>query len=562
MNDNKEAKKKYFTAFQESTDSYSLPDRFTFPFYYEPHPLCILAAKELQNHLESQTEWDHNFGLKPEKKGLVIGKMFGVLVVQNEQGELGYLAAFSGKLADKNHHFGFVPPVFDNLAENSFFNAEAEEVNQINDQIEMLQNDPKFLEVKAFLEEETALSLSQLKAQKQAMKTARQDRKVRRQIAIKELRPDLLDSLNEALDLESQNGSIFLKNLTLYWKSRLAESQQKVDLYLQEIAFLQAKRREKSGALQRSLFDQYQFLNQKSVKKSLSEIFQNSPPPAGAGECAAPKLLQYAFMNQMKPLAIAEFWWGQAPKSKIRKHGHFYPACRGKCEPILAHMLEGIEMDENPMLADPGIGKEIITIYEDDQLLVINKPAEFLSVPGKSILDSVFYRMKQKYREATGPLIVHRLDMSTSGLMLIAKTKEVHKFLQKQFIKRTIKKRYVALLEGILRREEGIIDLPIRVDLDDRPRQLVCFEHGKSAQTKWKVVERFNGQTRIHFFPITGRTHQLRVHAAHKLGLNLPIVGDDLYGNKANRLYLHAEFIEFLHPASREIMTIQCEAEF
>jgi tRNA pseudouridine32 synthase/23S rRNA pseudouridine746 synthase len=225
-------------------------------------------------------------------------------------------------------------------------------------------------------------------------------------------------------------------------------------------------------------------------------------------------------------------------------------------------MLEGIEMDENPLLKNPAEGKEIEIIFEDEHILVINKPAEFLSVPGRYIKDSVAQRMKEKFPNATGPLIVHRLDMSTSGIMLIAKSLEVHKFLQSQFIKRTIKKRYVALLEGIVNEKEGIVDLPLRTDWNERPKQLVCYESGKSAQTKWKVIERKNQQTRIHFFPITGRTHQLRVHAAHPLGLNLPIFGDDLYGTKSKRLCLHAEWIEFVHPISREVKSVTVEAEF
>jgi len=282
----------------------------------------------------------------------------------------------------------------------------------------------------------------------------------------------------------------------------------------------------------------------------------------GSGECAAPKLLQYAFQHKMKPLAMAEFWWGQSPKSEIRKHQNFYPACIGKCKPILSHMLAGMNIDENPLLKNPAEGKEIDIVFEDEYLLVVNKPAEFLSVPGRNIQDSVANRMKEKYPEATGPLIVHRLDMSTSGIMLIAKSLEVHKFLQAQFIKRTIKKRYVALLEGIVSEEEGTVDLPLRTDWNERPKQLVCYESGKPAQTNWKVIDRKNKQTRIHFFPITGRSHQLRVHAAHPLGLNIPIVGDDLYGKKNERLCLHAEWIEFQHPISREVMSVEIEAEF
>ena len=259
---------------------------------------------------------------------------------------------------------------------------------------------------------------------------------------------------------------------------------------------------------------------------------------------------------------MAEFWWGESPKSSIRKHGLFYPACYGKCQPILGHMLKGMKIDENPLLKNPAADKTIETIYEDDDLLLINKPAEFLSVPGKIIKDSVELRMQMQYPKSTGPLLVHRLDMSTSGIMLIAKTKKAHKYLQKQFINRNIKKRYVALLDGDLKYDKGEINLPLRLDIDDRPRQLVCEEHGKPARTKWKVIKRNQTTTKVYFYPITGRTHQLRVHAAHKNGLNSPILGDDLYGEKSNRLHLHAESIEFEHPTTKKRISFKCAAPF
>ena len=556
---------KNFLVFQQSIADFSLPDRFTFPFYYQAHPLCILAAEEIQHHLQYQREWKHNFGLIEGQEGLVIGKMFGVLLVQNKKGEVGYLAAFSGKLANSYHHNKFVPPLFDLLLEEGFFLKEEEQINQINREIEIIEKHPDFLLSQnhlLFIQNQAVLALEQ---KKQQLKLAKLDRKVQRENANENFSSEELNILLEKLKRESQRNHFELKDLNKFWKTQINLAQEKQDLLEEKINFLKEERKRKSNDLQQKLFDQYLFLNQYKETKSLSEIFEftaEKKPPAGSGECAAPKLLQYAFEHDLKPLAMAEFWWGQSPSSELRKHGFYYPACRGKCEPILAHMLKDIEMDENPMLINPALGKEIDTIFEDEFLLIINKPSEFLSVPGKNIQDSVYERMKHKYPLATGPLLVHRLDMSTSGLMIIAKTKEVHKNLQSQFIKRFIKKSYVALLEGIILEEEGIIDLPLRVDLDDRPRQLVCYEYGKAAQTKWKVIERIGEQTKIQFFPITGRTHQLRVHAAHPLGLNAPIVGDDLYGMKANRLHLHAESIEFRHPVTKEIMIIKLAPEF
>ena len=553
----------HFITFQESIKGIALPERFTFPFCYEPHPLSILAAKELQDYIQTQNNWQHNFGLNDNKNG--IGKMFGVLVVQNADNELGYLAAFSGKLAGGNHHERFVPPVFDILEEKGFFILEEQNINLINREIEKLENAEAFTQLKAQLIKAQEQANEESAQLKQQVKKAKAARDIRRQEAKTSLSPTDFDALQVVLNNESVYLYFQLKDLSKIWKWRLSEIKQQLDVYQTEINALKAERKNKSSLLQQQLFDNYTFLNQYGETKSLCDIFplsENVVPPAGAGECAAPKLLQYAFLHQLKPIAMAEFWWGQSPNSEIRKHAHFYSACISKCEPILAHMLEGIKMDINPMSINTALGQDFETIYEDDYLLVINKPFDFLSVPGKKVEDSIFSRIKEKYPESTGPLIVHRLDMSTSGLMLIAKTKEVHQHLQSQFIKRKIKKRYTALLDGIVLQDEGLIDLPLRVDLEDRPRQLVCYEHGKPAQTLWKVVERLNNQTKIHFFPITGRTHQLRVHASHPLGLNMPIIGDDLYGKRADRLYLHAESLEFMHPHSLEIMTVEAAAAF
>lgn len=553
----------HFIPFQTCIEEYALPERFTFPFCYEPHPLSILAANELQAYIQTQNDWQHNFGLEGDKNG--IGKMFGVLVVQNADNELGYLAAFSGKLAGGNHHERFVPPVFDILEDQGFFKLEEQNINTINRAIEKLENAEAFIELKAQLHKAEQQAKEETEQLKQQLKEAKTARDIRRQEAQTSLSPTNFDDLQVVLNNESVYLYFQLKDLAKIWKWRLSEIQQQLDVYQAEINALKAERKNKSSLLQRQLFDNYTFLNQYGETKSLCDIFplsDNMVPPAGAGECAAPKLLQYAFLHQLKPIAMAEFWWGQSPNSEIRKHAHFYSACISKCEPILTHMLEGIKMDINPMSINTALGQSFETIYEDDYLLVINKPFDFLSVPGKKVGDSIYSRIKEKYPESTGPLIVHRLDMSTSGLMLIAKTKEVHQHLQSQFIKRKIKKRYTALLDGIVLQDEGLIDLPLRVDLDDRPRQLVCYDYGKPAQTLWKVVERLTNQTKIHFFPITGRTHQLRVHASHPLGLNMPIIGDDLYGKRANRLYLHAESLEFMHPHSFEVMTVEAPCAF
>ena len=554
----------HFTLFKQSIASTALPERFTFPFYYQPHPLCVLAAKELQSYLATQTQWQHNFGLTGNTE-TAIGKMFGVLLVQNKQGVIGYLAAFSGKLAENNHLPNFVPPVFDMLAEDGFFLAGQKEINLINEQIRNLEDNPQIPLLEMALESEKASSAKQIKAHRQLIIEGRKTRKVRRVEAEKILNLDAYTQVKDQLSKQSIQDKNQLRDLTIYWRARIQNAERDLVKVNSELTILKQKRKVLSCALQQQLFENYRFLNDQGIYKNLCDIFKETPqqvPPAGAGECAAPKLLHYAFQHQIKPLAMAEFWWGASPKSEIRQHRNFYGACLGKCQPILAHMLEGINMDDNPLLTNPGEGKTIDVVYEDEVMVIINKPADFLSVPGKSIEDSVYLRMKQRYPQASGPLIVHRLDMSTSGLMVIALTKDVHKNLQKQFINRTVKKRYVALLDGEITVEQGIIDLPLRVDLDDRPRQLVCYQYGKAAQTKWQVIGRNNKLTKVYFYPITGRTHQLRVHSAHLNGLNTPIVGDDLYGNKSDRLHLHAETLELNHPVTKALMHFQVEAEF
>ncbi|MBL0098883.1 MAG: RNA pseudouridine synthase [Saprospiraceae bacterium] len=548
-----------FTHFIHDVSDDTLPEKFTFPFCYEPHPIAVKATTELQLRLEEMNITNHDFGLEDGQSG--VGKMFGVLVVKTHDEVLGYLSAFSGKLGQSNHYPGFVPPVFDTHDLTGFYKKGEEEINLINRRIEKLESAEEYLQNKTLLENKKNEAASSVKSLKNEIKLAKISRDARR----KEVAAETYDAVNEILNQESITYHYRLKELNKYWKQRLEDIQQQLNIFQAQIQAHKDDRRQRSALLQKKLFEQYAFLNQQNQKKNLIDIFEITDeltPPSGAGECAAPKLLQYAFRHHLIPVAMAEFWWGKSPASEIRKHGHFYPACNGKCKPILSHMLEGIPMDENPMLTNPAIGKKLPVIMEDDFILIVNKPAEFLSVPGKKIVDSVFSRVRMMYPKATGPLIVHRLDMSTSGIMLIAKTKEIHQHLQSQFIKRKIKKKYVAILDGCITGTEGEIDLPIRVDLDDRPRQLVCYQYGKPALTLWQVAEQTENGTRVYFYPHTGRTHQLRVHAAHPSGLGTPIKGDDLYGTRADRLYLHAETLDFIHPITKEWVHVECKPDF
>ncbi len=537
-----------------------LPKKLDFPFYYDPKPLAIQAAKQLQARLEIE-DFNHNFGIGQSIRGNAIGKMFGVLVVEDGSGEIGYLAAFSGKLGDKNHHEGFVPPVFDILEEDGFFKKGEVELNELNRKIESIENSLEFANSIQILERLKKESEEKINTFKAWLKSEKQKRDEIRLKNIDILSQVEFEKLNEQLKNESISQQLEFKRLKKSLAHEISELEQSTYGELRELKELRAT---KSAALQQSIFSEYTFLNSKKQNQSLLEIFSNTVfkvPPAGAGECAAPKLFQYAFLHDLKPICMAEFWWGMSPDSEVRVHKQFYPACRGKCEPILEHMLEGIQVEENPLLQQAEV-TELEIVFEDEWLLLVNKPADFLSVPGKELKDSVLERIKINYPSATGPLLVHRLDMSTSGLLLVAKTEEVYKNLQKQFIQRKVKKTYIALLEGIVTKKEGSINLPLRVDLEDRPKQMVCYEYGKNALTEFKVLEIKDNKTRIEFFPITGRTHQLRVHAAHHLGLNCPIVGDDLYGTKAQRLHLHAAKIEFTHPISREKMLVDCKADF
>ncbi len=555
----------FFTPFSGDVGSIPLPEKFTFPFYYDPHPLCVLAAKELQHYISKQTHWPHNFGIDPNRPELEVGKMFGVLVVQKQNGELGYLSAFSGKLADMERPEGFIPHVLDLEVGDNFFDRGMVRINTVSREIKAIEKSQNFIDQKRVLAEAKAQAEMEIESKREDIREARKTRKELFKKAKEEMTTEQFAELEKHEIKSSLHKKHLLRQLTAEWETRIEILQTEFDKLMNNLTALREKRKSLSAALQQEIFDNYQFLNIEGEIKTLNDIFEVSatnPPPAGAGDCAAPKLLQYAFQHKLKPVAMAEFWWGASLKTKVRKHGQFYPACTGKCRPILAHMLSGMEVDPNPIIEYSGEGMEVAFLYEDEYMAVINKPSGLLSVPGKNVVDSVATRMKKKFKDATGPLIVHRLDQATSGIMLIAKSQEIYKILQRQFVSRRVKKRYVALLENEIQQMEGSINLPLRVDLDNRPNQLVCYEYGKPAYTEYKVVEKIDGKTRIHFYPVTGRTHQLRVHAAHPLGLNAPIVGDTLYGNRARRLHLHAERIEFVHPVSKEPMNVEVGAEF
>ena len=439
------------------------PERFTYPFAYEPHPLCQLAAKEVQAYI----------GNHPEiKEDADRGKMFGVLVVESTssafraEGESYYfLAAYSGLLEGRNDWPYFVPPVYDAQQPDGYFKTKEREISQI---VRHQDNSPSTLD--------PSPSTKQL-----------------------------------------------------------------------------------SQELQMWLFHQYRLLNAYGKEKDLVEIWQNyynrpklrrkfPLPPGGTGDCCAPKLLQYAYRHGLKPVCMAEFWWGATTKTELRQHLNYYPACRGKCKPILTWMLQGLKVDPDP--ESLGFAHlDIPVVYEDEWLLVVNKPSGLMSVPGRIEQYSVETVMQQRY---PGCVIAHRLDMGTSGLLMVAKSLEVYRPLQEQFVKHQVRKKYLAVLEPFPSppSKSGTISLPLRPDPMNRPRQVVDMEHGKRAVTDYEFIS----PNIIALYPQTGRTHQLRIHCAHPDGLGRPIVGDELYGTKGKRLMLHAAEIWFTHPVTGEPM--------
>lgn len=535
--------------FQHATASIPMPDKFTYPFHYVPHPLCILAAQEVQTYLRRQTRWQEE---------LQQGKMFGVLVVRTPDGTIGYLAAFSGNLAHSNVHDYFVPPVYDLLRPDGFFKQEEEQISAINRRIETLTCSAAYMQaLKAYQEDKTKAHHALLKA-KEELQSAKAQRDEQRKM-------DLTEAQREALVRESQFQKAEYKRLEKRWKCKLSERESTLKNFESEISRLKQERKTRSATLQRKLFHQFRMRNALGDEKDLCELFAPTPqqvPPAGAGECAAPKLLQYAYLHQLYPLAMAEFWWGNSPITEIRKQGNFYPACKGKCAPILAFMLQGLEVEENPLIKDKHAEWSPEIIYEDADLLVVNKPAGMLSVPGKEPGRSLIDRIQDLYPDSQEWMAVHRLDMATSGLLLLAKNKAVYQHLQAQFKNKIVQKRYVAWLDGIVSSTNGMISLPLSPDWMNRPRQMVNHTEGKPAQTRYEVLSRTDTRTRIAFYPLTGRTHQLRVHAASAEGLSTPIVGDELYGTPSDRLYLHAESLDFIHPRTGIRIHVEKAAPF
>jgi len=514
----------------------SLPETFNNPFDYVPHPVCEAAVRDLLPRVEELMRGN------PE------GKMFGVLVVTKEE-KLYYLAAFSGQLYDKSVLPGFVPPVFDFLAPDGYFKRHEAEISDINRKMAALQSDSRYVESRNAYRQLQDDAENAIAVAKSNMVIAKEKRDAER--SQRELTPEE----EAAFVKESQFLKAEVRRVKKRWEETLTAARQELEVMEKPIAKLSAERKRKSEALQNWLFEHFVMVNYAGERRNLLEIFRDTVqqlPPAGTGECCEPKLLQYAYTHGLKPIQMAMFWWGKSPEGEIRHHLHYYPACSGKCKPVLQFMLPAEVLLAKPQRT---LSEQLEIVYEDADLWIVNKPSGVLSIPGKTNRESVISLLQARCKEGEMPLVVHRLDMDTSGLMLVAKHKTAHYHLQKQFRNREIEKTYVAVLDGepLLIGEEGRIELPLAPDLMHRPYQKVDKEHGKPAVTLYRVV----GEHLVELHPLTGRTHQLRVHCAHAEGLNRPIKGDNLYGRRADRLYLHAAHIAFAHPMTKNRMVFE-----
>ena len=564
--------------FHPILSEHPLPAWFNNPFDYEPNALCRAAVKLLQADLP----------IEP-----IEGKMYGVLIVERN-GEIGYLQAYSGQIADEGEDF--VPAVFDYLQPDGYFKTHEAEITQLNQKIVQLKASTAYrqaLDNLKKIQQEAEKAIDEARRVMQGAKFLRDKR--RKEAFISEAECNEMTRQSQFLKAELQR-----KKKT--YTEQITAAQAIVNSYQERITAWKRERKMKSDRLQRWLFSQFSMLNARGERKNLLDIFRdyylkNSPartkaahitsantaeratkeclaasllPPSGAGECCEPKLLQYAFLHGYKPISMAMFWWGPSPKTEIRQHGNYYPACNGKCKPILEWMLEGIDVDykewdrtNNEIETVPSEGLKIL--YEDDYLAVVVKPSGLLSVPGKGNQASIYSILCERWKGKSDAFMVHRLDMATSGLLVVARTSEVHKALQTQFIRRTVKKKYVALLPlSVLEKQlpaEGRIELPLSPDPDDRPRQRVDRTNGKPAITEYRLIGKTTygkealEAVKIALYPLTGRTHQLRVHCAHPDGLSTPIIGDNLYGQRAERLWLHATHLEFTHPITQERMS-------
>lgn len=523
------------------------------PFDYKPDAECEKAFKELVCRLETLKE-----SCNPEDisfcRELEEGKMLGVLVAADIDGVQHSLYAFSGQIGKGGFHYpGFVDPVFDYLQPDGYFKLKEREISRQNEEISLFEKGELAEMRRAYEFAEQGLN-DKVKAFKERCRLSKINRDRKRESGMVD------DAESAAMIRQSQFEKAELHRMKSRVAVQLEPLRKKLKYAETHLEELKEQRRRDSEDLQRWLFDNFRVLNGKGETGSLSDIFAGTSlkvPPSGAGECCAPKLLQAAYLRKLKPISIAEYWYGKPKGGEVRVHGNHYPACRGKCLPLLSWMLQGLDVDP-PLESEINSGSicEPAVIFENSWFCVVNKPSGMLSVPGKGKGISVQQWLEDKYGAERCVKVAHRLDQDTSGLLIATFGNEAFKMMQSMFAKREIKKTYIADLEGNYERlgisTKGKICLALTPDWLDRPRQRVDEVNGKFAETEYRFLGLNNGRSRIVFHPLTGRTHQLRVHAASESGLGMPIVGDRLYGYNSNhgveRLHLHAQKIEFDFP--------------
>lgn len=552
--------------FEPQPDSRDTAEVFPSPFdELGPHALARRAAEVMQAQLRAGVIAP---GLSTAAlEGPEGGKMFGVLVVREPGGRIGFLRAFSGMLCGRWEVEGFVPPLFGREEREQVEPSGEATVKALLARHAAHETSPELLAVRsahAAQESRHAGERTEQRARHEANRKRRHERRAAIEASSTLTEGEKREALH-ALDQESRGDKAERRRMeAAQEEARRALEPQRVRLE-RRLRALERLRRMFCRGLMRRIHDTYAVPNARGERRLLRSLYATGEPPSGAADCAAPKLLAHAFRNGLRPLALAEFWWGAPPPAGGRVAGAFYAACKDKCGPLLPFMLEGLPTAPPRTFSPPEtVDSGLSIVFEDEWLVVIDKPCGLLSVPGKdtSVTDSVLARLRARYPRAMGPLLVHRLDLDTSGLLVAALDSDTHAELQRQFVHREVRKRYVAVLEGRVEAEQGTIDFPMRVDLDDRPRQIHDPVHGKSAVTEWRVLERQGQRTRVAFFPLTGRTHQLRVHASHPLGLGAPIVGDRLYGHEAARLHLHAEALVLTHPRTGERLSFERPAPF
>jgi len=543
------------TWFDPQPSADALPSVFPSPFATPPHPLALQAASLLQARLRAVPPQDfERDGVTPR------GRMYGVMVVQDAQNRVGFLSGFSGLIQDGWSLPGFVGATCDAPLRDRLWEAHRVAIASLTADIDGRERGVE-AEVREALQAVKERHARDIDAMRVVHQAKREQRKAARATANIVASPSEL----RRLENESRADEQERKQQRSGQSAEVAALQSRLEVLVAQRRVLEDARTARCTETLHAIQDAYVISSYSGEKVLIRQLFEPREPPGGAGDCAAPKLLTHAYRNHLRPLCMAEFWWGPPPEAGDRREGVFYPACRGKCGPLLPFMLGGLTVGVATIPgAEPVLDDQPRTLHEDAHLMVVEKPCGLLSVPGRGreLKDSAYLRLKERHPEFTGPLLVHRLDLDTSGVLLVAKDEKTYKALQRMFTLREIEKRYVAWVEGSPEADSGTVSLPLRGDLDDRPRQIFDPVNGKPAVTDWQVLQREPGRTRIALYPRTGRTHQLRLHCAHPLGLNAPIVGDRLYGTLGDRMLLHAESLRFVHPHTGEPVFVQWPSPF